>query len=233
MRARQVTALLWLAILSLLLVQSWYDSRIRDLRPAIEEMPAVPSPLTLKAMAFGDEEFLFRHLGRWLQGVGDGGGRMRRLKEFDYDRVVDWLRALDGINADHAEYTHELAARYFGEVDIDRGRVRKIVDYLRTMSLRDPEREWPWLVWAAGKAQHPIADPALIKAIAHDLQSPELRSPRVPPWVRVLPAHLYHVAGDEADEQAALASVTPQDREAVEEEKRQLFQAILRFKQRQ
>jgi hypothetical protein len=211
---------LWGVILLFFAAQVWFVTAIGGLRPVIDEIPPTPSEHSLKAMSFGDDEFLFRYMGRWLQFIGDGGGRIRPLHEYDYDRVVDWLAALDRLDDGRSDYGHELAARYFGEItpSVDPGftRLRKIVDFLRITALRDPAREWPWLVWAAHKARNPMNDSALTEALARDLQSPELKDKSVPAWVRVLPVQLYHAAGNDTAAREALAAVTPEDRKEVE-----------------
>lgn len=198
-------------------------------------MPPPPSENALKAMALGDNEFLFRHLGRWLEFVGDGGGRVRPLRFYDYDRVVGWMRALDQLDEERSDFIHVIATRYFGEitkaVDVDHRRLRTIIDYLRIVSLQDPARYWNWLVWSAVKARTDIKDPALVAALAHDLQSPELRDPRVPAWVRVLPVRLYRAAGDEAAAKDAEAHISPEDAAAVQAMKDRLKEAIGKLKQ--
>jgi hypothetical protein len=226
---------LWALILVFIAIQVWFATEFQGLRPAIEEMPPPPTDRALKAMALGDDEFLFRHFGRWLEFVGDGGGRVRPLRFYDYDRVVGWMQALDRLDADRSDFVHFIAARYFGEitkaVDTDHQRVRKIVEYLRIVALSDPARRWQWMVWAADKARHDLNDPALVKAIAHDLQSPELVDPRVPAWVRVLPVRLYIFAGDLAAAHDAEAHISPRDAAEVKAMKDQLVEAIRQWEQ--
>lgn len=220
---------LWALILVFMAVQVWFTSEHRGLRAVIDEMPPPPTELSLKAMAMGDDEFLFRHLGRWLEFVGDGGGRVRALRVYDYDRVVGWMQALDQLDASRSDFVHEIAARYFGEittaVDVDHSRVRKIVEYLRLVALADPARNWKWMIWASVKARKDLNDPILVKAIAHDLQSPELHDRRVPAWVRALPIRLYQFAGDEADARDAQARLSPEDVAEIEAMKREMSEA--------
>ena len=181
-------------------------------------------------MALGDDEFLFRYLARWLEFVGDGGGRVHPLREYSYDDVVNWLTALDQLDQMRSDFPHVLAARYFGEITpaVDPGsqRLRKIFGYLRIVGLADPARFWPWLIWDADKARKPINDPVLIAMIARDLQSPELRNPRVPAWVRVLPVRLYEAAGDPDTAKEAQAHIDPADAAEVIEMRRRLAEAI-------
>ena len=225
---------LWIMIALFMVLQIGFARDHRHLRVAIEEMPPPPTDRALTAMALGDKEYLFRQLGRWLEMVGDGGGRVRPLRDYDYDRVVGWLEALDRLNGNRSDLTHTIAARYFGAitsaVDTNHERLRKIFGYLRMAGLGDPAHFWPWLVWDADRARKPLADPYLIKMIARDLQSPELKNPQVPAWVRVLPVRLYTDAGDRPAAEQALGQISPEDKAEVEAERRHMFEETQRLK---
>ncbi len=227
-RTRSGTVTLWFGLVGFAVLQAWFvHDKTDGIRPGIEEMPPPPDGTALKALAFGDEEFLFRYLSRWLQNVGDGGGRVRPLRDYDYDLIVGWLETLDSFDAYKSDYVHELAARYFGEVNIDPGRVRKIVQYLRLVGIRDPAHNWKWLVWSAHTARS-LKDVDLLKGIARDLQSPELVNPDVPAWVRVLPVRLYHLADDDDDARDALAKTDPKDIESIARARKALDDAVRR-----
>jgi hypothetical protein len=182
------------------------------LRPAIEEMPPPLSRTALKVLALGDDEFLFRALTLWLQDVGDGGGRLRPLREYDYDRVVGWLKALDGLD-ERADYAHIVAARYFGAlVDPESApsRVGKIAEYFRGLAEKDPARRWPWLVWAGVKVQTTVKDRRLAARLAGDLVALK-GHPAVPDWLPLIAIRLYRLAGNEAAARALAADPALRD----------------------
>lgn len=184
----------WLVFFALLSAQIVFAHQVRGLRAAIEEMPYPLSDMALKVFAFGDEQFLFRAVARWLQDVGDGGGRVRPLKDYDYDRVTDWLQILDNLDG-KSIYGYYLAAHYFGAVN-DNRKVVLIAKYFQRSAMADPARRWPWLVWAASRAQHPVRDAALAAALARDILS--LRTvPGVPDWLVLLVPGLYRSAGND------------------------------------
>ncbi|HEY1720147.1 MAG TPA: hypothetical protein VGG27_02795 [Magnetospirillaceae bacterium] len=228
------TRWLWGMFFLFLAAQIWVSISTRNLRVAVDDMPSPPSVRSLKAMAFGDDEFLFRYLGRWLQFIGDGGGRIKPLRDYDYDRVVYWAEALDALDDNKSDYIHELMARYFGEitvaVDPKSERLGKVVGYLHVVALNDPAHFWKWLVWVANKARNPMRDGPLIEAIARDLQSPELKTKAVPAWVRVLPVRLYLSIGERDKAQAVLDHITPEDRAEIEAQKRALDAAVAQGK---
>lgn len=170
---------------------------LRPLRPAIDEMPFPLGELGIKGLAFGDDQFLFRFLARWLQDVGDGGGRVRPLKDYDYDRVVAWLQVLDRLDG-RSDYGFVLASNYFGalmEPVAGPPRVRKIALYLRERALADPPRHWPGLVWAAEHARRAIKDPDLCRQLAGDLVA-IAADDQVPRWLPLLASSLYRFSGD-------------------------------------
>lgn len=197
---------LWAAILLLLGAQVLVSHHLKPLRPAIEEMPYPPSPLALKALALGDDQFLFRAEVSWLQGVGDGGGRLKPLRDYDYDRVVDWLRIVDGLDP-QSRSLFEIGARYFGAISDPATaplKLKPLAAYFLQVGMSDPAHRWPWLVWAAVKAQHTIHDPELAHQAADDLLS--LRGAADSPyWLPLLAMPLFRVAGD-PDRAAALAA---------------------------
>jgi hypothetical protein len=190
---------LWVALVLLFVGQLAYSRSLAPLRPAIEEMPPAFSPVALKALALGDDEYLFRALALWLQDVGDGGGRVRPLREYDYDRVVDWLQDLDALNP-RSEYAHTIAARYFGAITDPQAapsRVAKIGEYFRRLGREHPAADWPWLVWAGVKVQAIARDRELAERLADDLVALK-GNPTVPDWLPLIAIRLYQVAGNEA-----------------------------------
>lgn len=216
---RRAALLLWPALLLLLAAQVWFSRDMRDIRPAIDRMPPPPSETVLKGMAFGDDEFLYRATALWLQDIGEGGGRLKPLREIDYDRVVAWLQALDGLDPE-AEFAHTVAAKEFGQVAIDPARVRKIVLYIRGIGLSDPPRRWAWLVWAAEMAEHALKDKELSRLMAGDFA--RITDRTVPAWVRGLASPLYHFAGDDIAAKAAREALIKSDPGFEEEREREI-----------
>ncbi|PKU26516.1 hypothetical protein [Telmatospirillum siberiense] len=212
--------LLWIVLVALLCAQVGYARILRPLRPAIEEMPFPLNEQGIKGLALGDDQFLFRVLARWLQDVGDGGGRVRPLIDYDYDRVVDWLKVLDRLD-ERSDYSFVLGASYFGSVmepNAGPSRVRKIALYFRERALADPARRWPELVWAGERARRIVKDRQLSELIAGDLSA--LRdNPRVPAWLPLLAPPLYRFAGNNraAEDIDADPGLSKLRREAMQE----------------
>jgi hypothetical protein len=173
---------------------------LRGLRPAIEEFPPPPSPAELAAMALGDAQSMFRYQILWLQDFGDGGGRVKPLRDYDYDHVVGWLRAVDSLDQ-RSNAIYELGSHYFGALT-DPGtapaKVGRVADFFDQAAMADPGRRWPWLVWSALITQRLVKDPGLAGRIASDLMSLK-DNKSVPDWLPLLAIPLFRIAGNAAE----------------------------------
>ena len=196
--------LLGVGVLLLLAAQILLGWHLRPYRPAIEQMPIPPSPLALKVLALGDDEFLYRAEVSWLQEVGDGGGRVKPLKEFDYQRVAGWLAAVDTLDP-RSDAVFQLGSTYFGAIS-DPGsaplKLPPLIEYFASGAMVDPSLRWHWLVWSAIKVQHVVKSQPLADALAEDLLSLR-QNEAVPAWLPLLAAPMLRSAG-EAERAAAL-----------------------------
>ncbi|OIQ89137.1 hypothetical protein GALL_289580 [mine drainage metagenome] len=165
----------------------------RHLREAYVVLPAPPSALSLSASAFGDRQALFRLLGFEVQNFGDTGGHFTPLRDYDYGRLVQWLKLLDGLDS-RSDYTLALAGLLFGQAP-EPHRDAIIAAYMRDRAMQDPVKNWRWLAYAVFIARHRAKDIPLALSIAGDLTG--LRSAAVPVWARQLQAFTLASAGDD------------------------------------
>jgi len=194
---RMRTVLLWASLAGVLLCQIAANIALAPLRPAIEEMPYPPNARAMKALALGDDQFLFRSEVSWLQSFGDGGGRVRPLKDYDYGRVTNWLREVGRLDP-QSQSMFILGSTYFGAISdpaTASAKIKLLADYFEEAGAADPARRWTWLVWAAGKIQHVVKDPTLARRTADDIRS-LAKDSAVPYWLPLLAVPLYRVAGD-------------------------------------
>lgn len=197
---RAGTVLLWLSLLAAGGVQLAVGAVLRPLHPAIETMPPPPTPSALRATAFGDNQFLFRAQTQWLETVGDGGGRLRPLREFDYDRVTEWLRLVGDLDP-RSDAVFQVGSTYYGALTdpaTASTKLKPLVAYFETAAMADPAIHWSWLAWAAVKIQHVVKDPDLARRTAGDLLSLRQASP-TPAWLPLLAIPLLRIAGEEAE----------------------------------
>lgn len=167
-------------------------------------VPSPPPPDLARAMALGDPQLFYRAGAFGLQNLGDEAGPATPLAVYDYVRLGGWLELLDQLDPD-ADYAPVLAGFYFSHTPVAED-LRRIVVHLLKVGARDPIRNWRWLTHAVYLARHQLHDLPLAIEVARHLAT--LEDPRVPLWVRQLPAF---VLADVGEVEAA----------------RDLFQAIL------
>ena len=189
--------LLWAALIAALVAEILLNGTLRPLRPVIGELPPPPSAGSLAAQSLGDRQFLFRVNALWLQDFGDGGGRLKPLRDFDYTRIVGWLRAVDDLDR-RSQAVFVLGTQFFGALTDPasfREKVKLIADYFEQAGMADPAGRWPWLSWAASTIAHRVKDPALAQRTAEDILS--LRDDKdVPDWLPLLSIPLLQLSGD-------------------------------------
>lgn len=167
----------------------------RAVQAAWSGVPAAPSAVLAPVLTLGDPQVLYRGAAFGLQNMGDQGGRVTPLADYDYQRLEAWLAVLDRLDPE-ADYAPTLAGFYFGQTR-DPVDLRRIVTYLTRIGARDPRHNWRWLAHAAFLARHRLHDLPLALDIARHLT--ELDDPDIPLWVRQLPAFvLAEVGEDEA-----------------------------------
>lgn len=170
--------LLTMTLVLLVLGQSTLSWSIRDVRPTLGILPDLPQERAVDALAFGDSQFLFRYLALTLQNAGDNGGRVTPLKNYDYEKVVDWLDLLDHLDV-HSHWVIAMANGYFGQTQ-NTADVRPIVQYMQRHVARDPEVKWPWLVNAVYLSRHRLRNDWLALDAARQLASYDYATMNIP-----------------------------------------------------
>lgn len=201
MSAKPITAIGW-AIFSLffsLQVLFWVETK--PLKPQMDVVPAVPGELAVKALSFGDNEFLFRLLGLHLQNFGDTFGRFTALREYDFGRLSRWFGLLDKLDRE-SDYIPTLASYYFSQTQ-NTPDVIYVVQYLRDHSEDRINQKWWWQAQAVYLANNKLNDSDL----ALELAKPLLYAKDVPIWVNQLPAFIYEKRGEFGDALAIMQHV--------------------------
>ncbi len=181
-----------IAVLVALSLQVAFWSQTRNLRAGWEGVPPVPSSQVALALALGDQQFLYRAAAFALQNMGDEGGRVTPLKNYDYQRLGRWFRLLDGFDAE-SEYLPVLVGYYFSQTPNTED-VRVVISYLAHIAMRDPERNWRWLMHAVYLARHRVKDMRLALDLAY--RAAALDAPGVPVWTKQMPAFVLTEIGE-------------------------------------
>jgi hypothetical protein len=179
-----------LALVLLLILQGafWWQTHSR--LPQMEIVPDVPGEIALHAMAFGDDEALFRFHALGLQQAGDTFGRFTALYKYDFKRLYHWFTALDGLNRE-SNYLPAMASYYFSQTQYPPD-VRYIVDYLEQHAAGRVEQKWWWLIQAMYLSTQKLQDSDRALEIAKQLEGQS----NIPLWAQQMPAFVHEKRGE-------------------------------------
>ncbi len=203
-----------IAVLVTLSLQGVFWSQTRDLRRAWVGVPPVPSHKVALAVALGDGQFLYRAATFALQNMGDEGGRVSPLKDYDYQRLGRWFALLDQFDP-KSQYLPVLVGYYFGQTPKTED-LRVVIDYLVRVTERDPERNWRWLAHAVYLARHRINDIKLALDLAYRLAA--LEAPGLPVWTKQMPAFVLAEVGDNEAARDLMVVILETDQNLTPEE---------------
>lgn len=164
----------------------------RDLATAWAGVPTAPPAALASLVTLGDAQLFYRGATFGLQNMGDQGGRVTPLVDYDYDRLGVWFDLLDGLDPT-ANYVPTLAAFYFSQTPAKED-LRSIVGYLSRIGSRDPARNWRWLAHAVYLARHRLGDLSLALEVAQQLAG--LAGSEAPLWVKQMPAFVLAAVGE-------------------------------------
>ncbi len=162
-------ALLSLSLMLAFAAQIYLGSVTLHMRPYWDILDPPPSAIALKANAFGDNQFLYRVLVSELQTGGDVAGRVVALKEYDIDRVIAWLTALDQLDPDAGHHL-ALAMRLYS-LSQRISDLRPLIAYTQRSVDLSPEHKMQWLSSALMLAQVRLKDQDLAVKVADQISS--------------------------------------------------------------
>jgi len=172
--------LLWLLLIVLFIMISSWRSTLYYQRPAINELPNVPSESALKLIAASDQSFSYRLIIFWLQQFDVQAGQYVSFRSLDYQKLTKWLTALSAYEPD-SQYPMLLAARIYSRVS-DELRVRQMLDFIYRQYKINPEKNWRWLSEATITAQHGLKDKKL--ALKYATALAEEKNDKIPFWAK-------------------------------------------------
>ena len=178
-----------------LLINFAFWLSLRDMRPHWGNVPPVPKEKFAALYGLGDENFSYRLNGLMLQNLGDTGGRVTALKDYDYETLAQWFLLEDKLDP-VSNYVPYLASYYFGGVQ-DAEKFRPVFDYLAKVGMRDEGVKWTWLVQAIYIARHRLGDVDKALELAHLLA--QTKNPTAPNWAQQMPAFVMNAKGDKRE----------------------------------
>jgi len=172
--------LLWgltLALLAQVLLALAPGSRVRQ----SADLPPAPSGPVLRAASFGEPAAASRLAMLWLQSFDSGSGNAASYRDLDYERLIQWLGAIQGTDP-RSLYPLFAAARIYAEVP-DPARTRQMLEFVYREYLKQPLQRWPALAHSALLAKHRLQDLPLARRYAAAMQA-VAQEPNVPLWAK-------------------------------------------------
>ncbi len=197
---------LWATFLLLLAGNAGLWASVRGAQARWTNVPPVAPEAGAAAFALGDRALAYRAIGLMLQNMGDSGGRVTNLRQYDYDRLVQWFELEDRLDP-RSDFMPILASYYFGAVD-DPQKLAPLVAYLRRVGNEPGNRRWRWLAQGVHLARYGLNDLDLAYAMALELAA---LPGDMPAWTRQMPAFIMTARGDKEAAYAIILEILKSD----------------------
>lgn len=148
---------------------------------AAKDLPAPPRTAILRVISMGEPAAAARLAMLYLQSFDYHGGNSLPYRSLDYDRLIGWLGAILGLDP-LSHYPLFAAAHVYAEVS-DPARLRKMLEFIYSAFLDDPDRHWPALAHATLIAKHRLRDLPLSLKYAQAIDR-KTKAADVPLWAR-------------------------------------------------
>lgn len=159
-------------------------------------VPPAPTETGAVMATLGDRELSYRTHALTLQHLGDGGGQVTSLRDYDYGKLERWFNLLYGLNP-ASEHLPFVAALYFGGVTERPDSTRVVIDFLSRAGDSPFGEKWRWLAHASILARHQLKDLDLALDLAYRLSRLQLSDGReMPAWARQMPAFVLKAQGE-------------------------------------
>lgn len=157
-------------------------------------VPPVPTKNGARAMMLGDEQFSYRFGAMTLQNLGNSGGRVTAVKDYDYKKLGQWFWLLNDLDP-ASNHVPMMAAYYFGATQKPED-VAVVVEYLGTVGQNPVGNKWRWLVHAIFLARHRMDNLPLALDMAYALSRMQPVGDVLPAWARQMPAFVLAEQGE-------------------------------------
>lgn len=183
---------LFLALALAVNVAFWFASR--DTYAHWGNVPPVPTKNGARIMTLGDEQFSYRFGAITLQNLGNSGGRVTAVKDYDYKKLGQWFWLLNDLDP-ASNHVPMMAAYYFGATQKPED-VAVVVRYLGAIGQNPVGNKWRWLVHAIFLARHRMDDLPLALDMAYVLSRMQPVGDVLPAWARQMPAFVLAEQGE-------------------------------------
>ena len=170
---------------------TWMASR--PVQAVWTNVPPPPAKSSAILGAYGDKEVAYRSIGYMLQNLGDHGGNVRNIDEYNYTNLKKWLFLTDELNQ-KSNFVPRLAGLYFG-ITKKPEHAAHLVEYLSYIGARPYDGKWRWLLLASTYSKNKMKDIDQAIQYAKILQNMDYQGSKPPVANRLTPM-LYFSKGD-------------------------------------
>lgn len=186
-----------LAVAVFVTAVTWFVTK--DTRVGWSGVPPVPDKNGLLVTTLGDAQLAYRFSALTMQNLGDAGGRIVPLSEYDYARLEDWLMLFYELDS-RSDFLPVIAAYYFGATR-DPEDSMHMVNFLEVVgSNPDKYNNWRWLAQAIYMARYRANDNERALELAYKLSDMGKKDLDLPLWTRHMPSF---VLADQGEKKAA------------------------------
>lgn len=182
----------WLCLIVSLIACILFAPHARVLKPRWPGVAPAPSMATGLLYGFGDKQLAYYHLALTLQNMGDVGGHVTPIKDYNMKHVAEWLRLTYAFDT-KSRYAPTLAGYYFGASQ-EPEKLGPIINYLRVAGNSTENELWRYLAQAVYIARFRMKDQALALDLAQQLA--RLEGPDMPLWTKQMPGFVMSNIGE-------------------------------------
>lgn len=184
-------------------------SGVRQAKIKWFNVPPTPSPSTALWSSLGDPQLAYRSYGLTIQNMGDTGGRVTSLADYNYEALGQWFRLIHKFDP-RSDFAPFLAGYFFGAGQ-DHSKLTPIIDYLEIAAGDGQGQKWRFLAQAAFLARFKMNDMDKALELANKLSAFE--NPDIATWARQMPVFILTAKGEKQAAYALMVSILKTDSE--------------------
>lgn len=182
---------------------------VKTVRVKWNNVPPVPDKTSALWTGLGDEQFAYRIYGLFIQNMGDTGGRVISLNDYNYEDLSGWFMLEHQLDP-RSDFAPFLAGYFFGNIR-DPEKLRHLVDYLEVAVGDGQGQKWRFLAQAVFLARFKMEDLDRALELANKLS--EIDNPDMAPWARQMPAFVLNAQGEKEAAFELMVSMLQTERE--------------------
>ena len=179
-------------------------SSVRGVNVEWKDVPPTPSVSGALWSALGDRQFAFRSYGIMIQNMGDTGGKVTSLSDYDYEALGHWFGLSHQLDP-NSGFMPLIAGYFFGAIRDHPEKLPPIIDYLELAAGDGEGQKWRWLGQAALLARHKMNDLDRALELANKLAAFE--NPEMANWARQMPVVVLTAQGEKESAYAFMVNL--------------------------